>query len=228
MIKCNWYQCLIKRSAVHGEFWITDSGYVMGAGEDDQYDHVSHVITTAQDELMDNETEDWEYWMSNQASKILSQEKESLEEQLAIAEDGENESQIEKVKNDLYANWEMTKNIDYYVYDLIFNNVANLGIDPSVFNAANGIGDPRKFAMKHWGWKRLADDVVETWTLTRRDLDIISRGLYDAYDENVENQIFSVNVVSTETWFMAVPYEAIESGNISQIRQDQFRGWVAP
>ena len=62
---------------------------------------------------------------------------------------------------------------------------------------AEGYGDAREYAMKHWGWKRVVDNNVETWTLTPQDMQMIASGYGDIDDELEDNTEIYIYVYST-------------------------------
>lgn len=102
--------------------------------------------------------------------------------------------------------------VDDWFFSLSEEEIADLGITPEEAQVLAG-GDAREYAMKHLGWKRLAGNSVETWTLTSHDLEDIAAGIWDAYDEQAENEEFTIYVFSNQQTYWDVPYSVIESGN---------------
>lgn len=82
--------------------------------------------------------------------------------------------------------------------------------------AWSGEGDARVWVMKRKGWQRVADDTVETWTLTDADLRHIYTGLNDILEEEgVDDDAdpeFDIYVVSGNKWFTGVPLSAMNEG----------------
>jgi len=80
--------------------------------------------------------------------------------------------------------------------------------------------DPRAYAMKKWGWKRVQGNNVQTQTLTTDDLKDIANGLYDINDELSENDetTFNIEVVSTGAYYTSVPYRIISDENPGALR----------
>ena len=52
----------------------------------------------------------------------------------------------------------------------------------TLLNIANGQGDSRAYACQHWGWKAVRGNHVESWTLTKDDLEMIARGIGQILD----------------------------------------------
>lgn len=83
--------------------------------------------------------------------------------------------------------------------------------------------DPREYAMEKWGWKRLAFNDVETFTITKSDFDDIYRGLSDAYWDQYEDNIgqlkFNLYVYATKKFYEDIPFGVFENGSISDLRE---------
>jgi len=103
--------------------------------------------------------------------------------------------------------------------DILAKIFKEMGMTDDEFLIAEGMGDARKFAMQHWGWKRLEGNNIETWTLTNSDLNTIASGLWDAFDEIVESETFNIYIYSNQKWFNDVPWAVIESANVAAIRE---------
>jgi len=158
----------LKFAQIQGEFWIEDGGNIMEMEYGD-YNHESYVIGSVQRQVVEEAYSDG------------------------------------LVEND-YGNMEFVDWDSFYqeVQEKIGENedvdqaLANIGIGDEESAIAQGYGDVRIYAMKKWGWKRLAGSNVETWELSKGDMDTIASGLYEAYgEEHIRNQIFSVEVRST-------------------------------
>jgi hypothetical protein len=75
-------------------------------------------------------------------------------------------------------------------------------------------GDPREWAVRHLGWKRVRHTSIDTWALLFADMDDISRGLDDAYAELVTEETgFNLNVISVRAIYEDVPYAMISQRN---------------
>lgn len=91
------------------------------------------------------------------------------------------------------------------------------GLSPEETEIMIGKGDFRQYAMKNWGWKRVINRDIETWNLTRKDLDAIATGLYDASDVN-DNTQFNIEVASSRKSYWNVPYWVIGDGNPAKLQ----------
>jgi len=210
----NWYK-IIKISQVRGEFWINESGQVIEASGDGDYNHEGYVIETIKGLLSDGY--EYEDWKNQQVLEILEEKKEELEEQKAnLEEKGEDTKPIDDA---LYEIWEMSQETEYHSYQLFLDNIDNLDFSIEDFEIAEGQGDARRYAMKNWGWKRLEGNNVETWSLTKGDMRVIADGLYDAYDEAVKNSNFNIYVYGNEKYYPDVPWSTIESLDIKFLRE---------
>lgn len=213
----NWYKT-IKLAEVRGEYWINESGNVMEASGDGDFDHAGYVIDYAQNHL--SEGEDYEGWKISKTLELLQEKKEALEEQKDEIEAVEQDTtQIDAAINE---NWEQSRDPEYHYYDVLFECLPQE--EKELLNVAEGNRDAREFAIKNWGWKRLEGRHIETWTLTARDLEVIANGLYDAYgdyDENsLESETFNINVYSTNMWYQNVSWQDIDKKNIRAIMDE--------
>lgn len=201
----NWYK-LTKLAQnyydISGEFWIDDSGNCLEASDSSDYNHEAYVIEYVQNSY--SEGEDW--------NMFLEQIKNQKYEELGFSP--------EEIKNGI-------DNENYPDEAVLDMAIRDLGITEEELDIANGHGDARKYAMEKWGWKRLQDRNVETWTFTERDIQLISSGLWAAYgdrgdDEAFDKTEFNIYVYTTQNWYTDVPYELISAGNIREItsRQD--------
>jgi hypothetical protein len=80
--------------------------------------------------------------------------------------------------------------------------------------------DGRTFAMKNWAWKRVQGNNIESWTLTPKDLDIISNGLGDIggdFDEEDETKEYNISAISTGKLYAGVSLQDIDAKNIRKI-----------
>ncbi len=94
------------------------------------------------------------------------------------------------------------------------------GAPTEAVEALKGGSDPRDYAVNHMGWKRLEGNIIETKTLTSSDLDIIVRGLWDIYGEDVKNmEDFTIHVNATGQIYRGIPYSVIERADFSALRQ---------
>jgi len=101
--------------------------------------------------------------------------------------------------------------------EFLFEELREKGISDEDYSIAEGFGDAREYAMKKWGWKRVEGNNIETWTLTPEDLQIISSGLWDAYDEEAETSTFNIYVYGTKKSYNNIPLDIIDKGKVHDI-----------
>lgn len=77
--------------------------------------------------------------------------------------------------------------------------------------------DVRQYGMEKLGWKRVKDNMVETWNLTEKDLRGIANGLGDADEEMEDDETFDIEVRSSGNMFRDVPITVIESKNLAEL-----------
>lgn len=74
--------------------------------------------------------------------------------------------------------------------------------------------DGREYAMKRWGWKRVAGIDIETWTFTREDMAIIVKGLDDIAQGELDDPSFTVNIeVGRKKYYQGITIEALAAGD---------------
>lgn len=80
--------------------------------------------------------------------------------------------------------------------------------------------DPREFAMKNWGWQRVAGDNVQTERLSEEDMKNIANGLWDAFENEIESNpdmTFNIEVNSTRKIYRDVPYNVLNKGTLTDL-----------
>jgi hypothetical protein len=84
--------------------------------------------------------------------------------------------------------------------------------------------DPRDYALKHWGWVRVQGHNVQVQTLTTDSLKTIASGLGDIldqegeYEDEGEEQLFNIEVMSTKKYYTDVPLSVIEGKDPGALR----------
>lgn len=198
---------IYKIANFRGEWWIVDGDAAFCDGDVGDVNHEAYVIQHAQSQLTDGMME-WDEWKASKA--------------MEIAQDMSDENDIDENKK--YELRNLAQN-DPELF--LLQNMKFAGIDEDIFLLANGNNsDPRLFAIKNWGWKRMAGNAVETWTLTESDLRSISNGISSAYDNEImemeergEEPDFSIEVASTRTMYWNIPLNVIDSKNIMALRE---------
>lgn len=187
---------LNKTAFLDGEWWIIDGTAHFADGDVGDFNHEAYVIQHAQYLLMDGE-EDWESWKISKAMETYEEIKDDYSEEEA---------------------YEMMNEVENDPENFIANHIDEVGLDSDTFFIANGnySQDPREWSMKKFGWKRMAGNNITTWTLSSSDLESIKRGIWDAFEpEQLENEVFNIEVMSNKKMFWRVPMDVIESGNMN-------------
>jgi hypothetical protein len=94
----------------------------------------------------------------------------------------------------------------------------------AALDAAYNMSDAREYAIQYNGWKRLKGTNVETWTLTKDDLDDIVAGIQDAADDEIPpKKKFFIEVRSNGKCFSDVPWIVLEDTTPTKLREYEMR-----
>lgn len=109
------------------------------------------------------------------------------------------------------------------------DKLKELGIDPEEFSIASGNGDARSYAVEKYGWTRVADNNVQTGSLTKSDMTALADGLADAMggmvgddDASIERQSF--NIETKTAYYNEVPWPLLEAGDVGALREYKQHG----
>lgn len=81
----------------------------------------------------------------------------------------------------------------------------------AALDAAYDLTDAREYAIQYNGWKRLKGTNVETWTLTKGDLDDIVSGIDDAAGGELSDKTkFFIEVRASGKCFSDVPWDVLQ------------------
>ena len=152
---------LIGEGVLSGEWWIFEHGDVHYCdGNVGDVNHEGYAMDTASRKVLDamNLDSDDEYV---DADTLFQRVREAASEELDPPP-----------SEDLS---------DRQVLDLM---AKQHGVDVGLIEVALGGGDPRAYAMEHWGWHALRGDTVETWALTPEALKAIQAGVETALDQD--------------------------------------------
>jgi len=160
---------------ITGEYWIHDDGDAEYCdGDIGDMNHEGIVLNRVQRDIVEkvgdvkkdtgsglargiyvtDDGVDWDGWKDAKANELLVQR---YGEQ---ADDHEDEGE-----------------------ELLLQAAHGGGVSDEEWEAAEGLGDLRDFAMEHWGWKAVRGPHVDTWTLTPHDMSTIAAGLNDILDQ---------------------------------------------
>jgi len=187
---------LLRVAEIRGEYWIDESGSAMYAdGDAGDKNHEGYVLERLYSTVLgefgldvdDRGFDLTKYWV-----------------------DIKNTIQDDGLRQEFETNpIEVTKAI------LKENGLDEVDDIFKVFYSINA--DPREYALKHWGWKRVHGNNIETWILTPEDMQNIVRGLDDSgeLDEGEEGDLEELNIEvrSTGKFYQNVPLHVLETGN---------------
>jgi hypothetical protein len=107
----------------------------------------------------------------------------------------------------------------YEIGNLPSQELLESGLSQEEINVITGFTDAREFAMKNWGWVRVADKYVQSWYITSSTLKNISEGLFEAYGAEAFKSTYVVESLSNGKNYSPVPYSVIDSGNPRNLMQ---------
>tara|TARA_Y100000310_G_scaffold180635_1_gene180550 strand:+ start:10378 stop:10878 length:501 start_codon:yes stop_codon:yes gene_type:complete len=97
--------------------------------------------------------------------------------------------------------------------------LAQLGFNKEEIDVLLDKVDARDYGLTHYGWKRVADNEVQTWTISSGDMAAIASGLYDAYNEEAVRRTYNLEVGATGKYYVSIPFEVIETANPMALRE---------
>lgn len=189
---------LLLKENIEGEYWIMD-GFAMGAdGNVNDFTHEGYAIMNAQSEIVqmavDESFVDWKKYQN-------------------IDDYGVDWSEFERdlVKGYVEHKPELEELSDEDPDQVLAMVWQEMGVDEELLMIATDRGDVRNLAMKRWGWKAARGNYIQTWTLTKSDLNSIANGLDEIYhgDKNLEVEI---EVMSTGKSY-DVPISVVNTGD---------------
>lgn len=105
----------------------------------------------------------------------------------------------------------------------IYEALRKKGLKNDEIAILNGKGDPNLYAMKNWGWKRIAGNSIETWKLTPNDLSAILHGLNNEIAFEDEDGTSEWNIeVGQQTAYWNIPLNIMDKGVPAIIRYHKF------
>jgi len=196
---------LKKEAALNGEWWIIDGYAQFADGDIGDLNHEGAAIQSARGSILgdlgsieDADFIDWDAFREKTCHEFI--EKSSQYDDLT--EEYENNP------------------VEFFWQYICKPN----GVERPVFEMAEDMCDIRAVAMQHWGHKRMVGTVIETYTLTPQDLDSITAGIWNAYDdsldgaENTGREItFTIEVDATRSLYEDVPVSVLEKNNVASL-----------
>jgi hypothetical protein len=203
--------------ALRGEWWIQDGQSVYADGDVGDINHEAHVINVLRSEILtylgvDLVNYDYAPDFNDVADEILDNIKDELTKE-----------EIE----------------DWVEHNEYYNVIAtylkrkgdkNIKTKLSYLKGHNDSGqtmDAREYGLKYLGWVRVKGNEIQVNTLTSEDLKNITKGLYDAYNEELEKTnvqdvdetnpmgeyTFNIDVLSTKSYYRNVPWSVLAKDN---------------
>lgn len=184
-----------KLASMRGEWWIIDGQVSFADGDIGDIDHTGMAIQHAANIVMDAVGADY-----NGEYGILSEHQDIIKEQME--EDG------------------FQGSIQQYLIEKLEGHDDPEGIVMTAY----GSGDPRDYAIRKWGWQRVAGNDVETMYLSAEALSSIVSGLSEIMEnegidyDDMRSETFSIEVRSSKTVYHDVPYSVLSEDGISGLR----------
>ena len=177
-----------------GEWWIIDGSAIYADGNIGDMNHEGYVIDHIRSKYGCVDMEWREYKKSLAIEKFEEEFGETPTEEYI----DDNQQQMD---------------------DLMLKKLNEMGMTNEEYVIAEENGDARKYGLEKLGWKRVARNNIETFTLTVEDLQEISNGLYDAYGDEIKDSTkFNIEVISTRAFYTDVPYSIISEYHTSSLR----------
>lgn len=204
----NWFEHyrmdMMKFAAVQGEWWIVDGNAEYADGDIGDYNHEARAIEMAQMIVRDEMLKDP---VLSEAAVIIFGEAGDYDSWDPIA----TRTYLLDWSDGAMSEGKLTEDEADDIYVTIANRT---GVDKLTLDVAMGgnMTDAREFAMKTWGWKRLAGKEVEMWKMTPGDTRDLAKGIWSAYDDHSNRVKYEIYVHGNSTHYTEVPYEAIENG----------------
>lgn len=210
----------LTKVAQTGEWWIIDGHAEFADSDTGDIGHEGIVLDMLRREIAESFGMDWigEYYDWDEVKqKCIAKyfEEQSEEDQILILKKWAVNDKDELIQKVPY---------NSNIFDTIAQEE---GISKMKIDVADNSVDPRDYGLKELGWKRVAGDNIQTWTLTRDDLHSISNGIDDILQERnweneneSENEItYNIEVGATGKFYSDVPTTVIEKLNPMAMRE---------
>jgi hypothetical protein len=205
---------LLLEARLHGEWWIDDTGGAQFAdGDVGDMNHEGYVIQLLTHQILEH------FDIGNDEDGSLGDFEQEIGESLKDKGDIQTEEQMEEYIEDPSSYMLKILQRDKFTPD-------DKQTEDALFIAYGSVTtrDARSYSMKYWGWKAVRGSVIQTWNLTRQDLDAIVRGLGDAYNEALDetdpdeitddnpegHRTFELEVFSTRSVYRHIPLPVLE------------------
>jgi hypothetical protein len=188
---------------MRGEWWIDSSGTAVFAdGDIGDMNHEMYVV----DQLVRNALSEFDIEPENEEYAGTIDNYERQIRNFLVEEEGIPEEHVGDV--------DLMKTVKARIAHRFSNKDQLKDAVDTMF----GRTDARVYALQWDGWKRVKGREVETWELTLQDLKLIGDGLWDAYGDECEEEMFNIEVQATRTYYTEVPWEVIRTDDLGALR----------
>ena len=196
---------VVLENKLRGEWWFQDGQSVFADGDVGDVNHEGMVLDSLRRQVLDSlGVDSSKYDFTPEISDLKNEIFENIGDELTPEElESWNNDDI----NEVIISY-LTRNGDKNIKDIIYYIRGHDDKGKTL--------DIREYALVHWGWQRVKGNVVQTQTLTQRDLKNITNGLYDAYGDELENtndenqeHTFNIEVMSTRSFYQGIPWSVL-------------------
>lgn len=200
---------VVLENQLRGEWWIQDGQAVFADGDVGDMNHEAIVIDSLRREILSSFGIDANEEYVGDFDKYANQIFEEIGNEL-------NSQELEDWKEEQYGN----VLISYFKRT---NNSEML----KKMEYAWGRGDAREYALVNWGWQRVKQNIIQTQTLTSKDMNNIVSGIWEAYNSELEDtdeeriseenptgeHTFDIEVMATRSLYRDIPWSVLEKKN---------------
>jgi hypothetical protein len=204
---------------ISGEWWIIDGNANFADGDIGDLNHEAYVIQFASEKILselgiDLSRIDDVGSLNNHEDliiEILANDSDFVKKYLSD-DLGEEIEDLHAVKEVL--NYDPAKAIINYLKEK--SKLTDID-DLVMIGYGSSSIDVRLFSMKNWGWKRVANSAIETWTFSEKDFNDIKSGLYEIInDEDISDKTCWLEIRSRKFAVDNFPIEILADGNYRQ------------
>ena len=206
----------LTKIAQTGEWWIIDGQAEFADSDTGDIGHEGIVLDMLRREIAESFGVDWigEYYDWDEVKQECINkhfEEQSEEDQMLILKKWKANDKDELIRKVPY---------DSDIFDTIAQEE---GVSKMKIDVADNSIDPRDYGLKELGWKRVAQDNIQTWTLTRDDLHDISNGIDHILEgfnwDDGREVTYNIEVGATGKFYSNVPTTVIEKLNPMAMRE---------
>lgn len=197
----------LREMNLRGEWWFQDGQAVFADGDSGDMNHEAYVVDSLKRDILDSLGVDTGgdvyapnfYEVSDEIFENIKDELTPEQQQRWM--EGSN-ADIEEILKEYFQAQNDAENLEKFSY---MNS-------PTL--------DPREYALKHWGWQRVKGNVIQTQTMTERDIRNITDGLWEAYGNELEedpNTTFEIEVMATRSYYVDVPWVVLQKDSTTAL-----------